>query len=65
MAKAKKITLNPISRLEGHGKVNIYLDERGEVESARFHVTQFRGYERFTHAVRQLEEAGSLCGESR
>ncbi|MGE5311070.1 MAG: Ni/Fe hydrogenase subunit alpha, partial [Nitrospirota bacterium] len=55
MAKAKKITLNPISRLEGHGKVNIYLDGKGEVESAQFHVTQFRGYERFTHG-RPYEE---------
>jgi NAD-reducing hydrogenase large subunit len=65
MAKAKKITLNPISRLEGHGKVNIYLDEKGEVESAQFHVTQFRGYERFTHG-RPYEEmpiiTQRICG---
>ena len=47
MTTPRKITLNPISRLEGHGKVTIHLDAAGEVQEARFHITQFRGYERF------------------
>ncbi|NTV33995.1 MAG: Ni/Fe hydrogenase subunit alpha, partial [Deltaproteobacteria bacterium] len=47
MAEPKKITINPVSRVEGHGKVVIHLDASGEVEGAQFHVTQFRGYERF------------------
>jgi len=47
MTTTRKITLNPISRLEGHGKVTIHLDATGEVQDARFHITQFRGYERF------------------
>jgi len=47
MNSTRKITINPITRLEGHGKVTIHLDGNGEVMDARFHVTQFRGYERF------------------
>jgi NAD-reducing hydrogenase large subunit len=65
MAESKKITINPISRLEGHGKVVIHLDDRGEVEEARFHVTQFRGYERFCEG-RPFEEmpviTQRICG---
>lgn len=47
MNSEQKIIIDPISRLEGHGKVVIHLDADGEVADARFHVTQFRGYERF------------------
>ena len=65
MTKARKITIEPISRLEGHGKVTIHLDEVGEVRDARFHVTQFRGYERFCEG-RPLEEmpiiTQRICG---
>jgi NAD-reducing hydrogenase large subunit len=43
----KTIEINPVSRLEGHGKVTIQLDKAGNAESARFHVTQFRGFEKF------------------
>lgn len=65
MTEPRKITINPVSRLEGHGKVVIHLDERGEVEDARFHVTQFRGYERFCEG-RPFEEMPAItqriCG---
>jgi len=65
MNKARKITINPISRLEGHGKVTIHLDDRGEVRAARFHVTQFRGFERFCEG-RPYEEmpiiTQRICG---
>jgi NAD-reducing hydrogenase large subunit len=65
MSESRKITINPISRLEGHGKVVIHLDERGEVKDARFHVTQFRGYERFCEG-RPFEEMPAItqriCG---
>ena len=61
----KKITLNPISRIEGHGKVTILLDEEGEVQNAYFHVTQFRGFERFCEG-RPFEEmpviTQRICG---
>ena len=65
MTTTRKITLNPISRLEGHGKVTIHLDASGEVQEARFHITQFRGYERFCEG-RPFEEmpiiTQRICG---
>jgi NAD-reducing hydrogenase large subunit len=39
--------IDPVTRVEGHGKVTIQLNEAGEVESARFHIVEFRGFERF------------------
>jgi NAD-reducing hydrogenase large subunit len=65
MARPSKITINPISRLEGHGKVTIQLDAKGEVQETRFNVTQFRGYERFCEG-RPLEDmpviTQRICG---
>ncbi|MEM2825336.1 MAG: Ni/Fe hydrogenase subunit alpha [Candidatus Bathyarchaeia archaeon] len=43
----KRIDINPITRLEGHGKIVIFLDERGEVENAYMQVPELRGFERF------------------
>lgn len=43
----KTIEINPITRVEGHGKVTIQLDDAGNAVSARFHDTQFRGFEKF------------------
>jgi NAD-reducing hydrogenase large subunit len=42
------ITIDPVTRIEGHSKVTIQLDDDGQVEKARFHVTQFRGFEKMT-----------------
>jgi NAD-reducing hydrogenase large subunit len=42
------ITIDPVTRLEGHGKITIQLNGQGEVEDAHFHVTQVRGFERFS-----------------
>jgi len=42
-----KIVIEPVTRVEGHGKVTIHLDEQGKVADARFHVTQLRGFEKF------------------
>jgi NAD-reducing hydrogenase large subunit len=44
---ARKIVIDPVTRVEGHGKVTIHLDAAGEVERARFHIVEFRGFERF------------------
>src|SRR4030042_1007841 len=44
---AQKITIDPISRLEGHGKIEIYLDKEGEVGRAFFQVPELRGFETF------------------
>lgn len=44
---AQKITINPITRLEGHGKIDIFLDDKGNVQDAFMQVTELRGFERF------------------
>lgn len=44
---SKKITIDPVTRVEGHGRVSIHLDEYGQVEDCFFHITEFRGFERF------------------
>src|SRR5215831_5947283 len=44
----KKIVIDPVTRIEGHAKVDIYLDEQGRVSDTQFHVTQVRGFEKFT-----------------
>ena len=43
----RRIVIDPITRLEGHGKIDIVLDEAGEVERAYFQVPELRGFERF------------------
>jgi NAD-reducing hydrogenase large subunit len=43
----KKIVIDPVTRVEGHGKVTIHLDEYGQVKDAFLHITEFRGFERF------------------
>lgn len=43
----KKITIDPVTRVEGHGKVTIHLDEYGQVQDCFLHITEFRGFERF------------------
>jgi F420-non-reducing hydrogenase large subunit len=48
MAKRRRITVDPITRLEGHGKIDIYLDDKGDVERAYFQVPELRGFEIFS-----------------
>lgn len=43
----RKIVIDPVTRVEGHGKVTIRLNAAGEVEDTRFHIVEFRGFERF------------------
>ena len=62
---SQTITIDPVTRLEGHGKITIQLNAQGEVEDAHFHVTQVRGFERFSEG-RPFYEMPSLmariCG---
>ncbi len=44
---SQKITIEPITRVEGHGKVTIHLDDNMNVSETRFHIVEFRGFERF------------------
>ena len=46
-AKTRKYTILPVTRVEGHGKVTIHMNDQGEVEQARLHIIEFRGFERF------------------
>jgi NAD-reducing hydrogenase large subunit len=62
---SQTITIDPVTRLEGHGKITIQLDGKGQVENAHFHVTQVRGFEKFSEG-RPYYEMPSLmariCG---
>jgi NAD-reducing hydrogenase large subunit len=62
---SQTITIDPVTRLEGHGKITIQLDGKGQVEDAHFHVTQVRGFEKFSEG-RPYYEMPSLmariCG---
>lgn len=44
---SKTITIDPVTRIEGHAKITLQLDDSGNVADARFHVTEFRGFEKF------------------
>jgi len=43
----KRVVIEPVTRVEGHGKVSILLDEQNKVKQARLHIVEFRGFERF------------------
>jgi len=61
----KKITIDPITRLEGHGKIEIFLDDEGEVKNVFFQVPELRGFEKFCEG-RPVEElpliVTKICG---
>ncbi|MCX7097150.1 MAG: Ni/Fe hydrogenase subunit alpha [Methylococcales bacterium] len=46
-ANLKRVVVDPVSRVEGHGKVTLLLDENNKVQQARLHIVEFRGFERF------------------
>ncbi len=43
----RRIAIDPVSRVEGHGKVTLLVDDQQQVRQARFHIVEFRGFERF------------------
>ena len=43
----RKIIISPVTRIEGHAKITIQLDDNGKVSDALFHVNEFRGFEKF------------------
>ena len=61
----ERITIDPVTRLEGHGKIEIFLDPEGEVANAYFQIPELRGFERFC-VGRPVEEMPTLtnriCG---
>lgn len=61
----KKITIEPVTRVEGHGKVTIHLDDAGKVIQSRLHIVEFRGFERFVQGRPYWEApvlVQRLCG---
>jgi NAD-reducing hydrogenase large subunit len=61
----KKITIPHVSRIEGHAKITIKLDDAGQVADAQFHVTQVRGFEKFTEGRPYYEMpsiTSRICG---
>ncbi|MFB6163088.1 MAG: Ni/Fe hydrogenase subunit alpha [Halococcoides sp.] len=57
--------IDPVTRVEGHGKITIELDDEGSVEDAKFHVTEFRGFEEFVEGrpVWEMPEiTARICG---
>lgn len=61
----KKISIDPVTRLEGHGRIDIFLDEAGDVANAYFIVPELRGFEKFCEG-RPVEEmpriTNRICG---
>jgi len=61
----RKITIDPVTRIEGHAKITIHLGADGNVERTQFHVTQVRGFEKFTEGRPYYEMPGitaRICG---
>ena len=62
---ATRIVIDPVTRIEGHAKITIQLDDSGQVSDAHFHVTEFRGFERFCEGRPLGEMTGltaRICG---
>jgi len=62
---AQRIVIDPVTRIEGHAKISIFLDDAGCVSDAWFHVAEFRGFEKFCEGRPLAEMAGltaRVCG---
>jgi NAD-reducing hydrogenase large subunit len=63
--KLRRIAIDPISRVEGHGKITLLLDDDGHVHQARLHIVEFRGFEKFVQGRPYWEApvmVQRLCG---
>ena len=61
----KKIAIHPVTRIEGHARIDVFLDDAGKVAETQFHVTQVRGFEKFTEGRPYYEMPGitaRICG---
>jgi NAD-reducing hydrogenase large subunit len=62
---SKRIVIDPVTRIEGHAKISIFLDDEGNVSDAEFHVVEFRGFEKFCEGRPYGEMPGitpRICG---
>ena len=61
----QKITIEPVTRIEGHAKVTIHLNGKGKVEKAFFHVNEWRGFEKFSEGrpfFEMIQITPRICG---
>jgi len=59
------IVIDPVTRIEGHAKISVFLNDQGNVDDARFHVVEYRGFEKFCEGRPMWEMAGitaRICG---
>lgn len=62
---SKRIVIDPVTRIEGHAKISIFVDDAGNVSDAEFHVVEFRGFEKFCEGRPYTEMPGitqRICG---
>ena len=62
---SKTVVIDPVTRIEGHAKISVFLDDVGEVDKAQFHVVEYRGFEKFCEGRPFTEMAGitaRICG---
>jgi NAD-reducing hydrogenase large subunit len=62
---SKRIVIDPVTRIEGHAKISIFMDDAGNVSDAVFHVVEFRGFEKFCEGRPYGEMPGitpRICG---
>ena len=62
---AKTVVIDPVTRIEGHAKISVFLDDAGNVSNAQFHVVEYRGFEKFCEGRPYTEMAGitaRICG---
>jgi len=62
---SQRILIDPVTRIEGHAKISIFLDDAGNVADAEFHVVEFRGFEKFCEGRPYTEMPGitqRICG---
>jgi len=62
---SKRIVIDPVTRIEGHAKISLFLDDAGNVSDAEFHVVEFRGFEKFCEGRPFSEMPGitpRICG---
>ncbi|MCF7936137.1 MAG: Ni/Fe hydrogenase subunit alpha [Synergistales bacterium] len=60
-----KVTIAPVTRIEGHARITVHLNEEGGVDHTRFHVDQYRGFEKFCEGRPFFEMIGitpRICG---
>ena len=65
MSMAQRIIIDPVTRIEGHAKISIFIDDEGNVSDAEFHVVEFRGCEKFCEGRPYSEMPGitpRICG---